>query len=84
MKLDGTNLLTLLSSVWGFIFSAINSDELTSILITILTIISILFNIAYTIWKWYRNAIKDDKIDKNDVDDLMNDLNDIINKKEDE
>lgn len=83
MKLDGSNLLTLLSSVWGFIFSAINSDELTSILITILTIISILFNIAYTIWKWYRNAMKDGKIDKDEVDDLMNDLNN-INKKEDE
>ena len=83
MKLDGSNLLTLLSSVWGFIFSAINSDELTSILITILTIISILFNIAYTIWKWYKNAMKDGKIDKDDVDDLMNDLNN-SNKKEDE
>lgn len=84
MKLDGTNLLTLLSSVWGFIFSAINSDELTSILITTLTILSILFNIAYTIWKWYKKAKQDNKIDRNDVDDLMNDLNDIINKKEDE
>ena len=60
------------------------SMEVYKKLVNIFVWISILFNIAYTIWKWYRNAIKDNKIDKNDVDDLMNDLNDIINKKEDE
>ena len=30
--------------------------------------------LAYTIWRWYRNAKKDGKITEDEVDDLFNEL----------
>lgn len=34
--------------------------------------------IAYTIWKWWKNAKKDGKITEEEVDDLFDQLNDKV------
>lgn len=61
-------------SVFGTIMTAIQSDQALQIIQGILTIIGLLITIAYTIWKWYKNASKDGKITLDEVDSLMEEL----------
>lgn len=60
------------------------TDEMFRLIQIILTCIGILVSLAYTIWKWYRTAKKDGKIEEHEVDELFDDINKVIQYKEDE
>lgn len=77
MKLDSSNVLTAISTVYGTFMSLVTESQVYQIIIAILTILGLTFNIAYTIWKWYRKASKDGKITPDEVDELMDDLHNI-------
>lgn len=70
-------------TVFGGIMTAIQANEVLQIVQAILTVIGLLVTIAYTIWKWYRKASEDGKITKEEVDELMENLNDVKEKKDD-
>lgn len=60
------------------------TNEVFQLIQIILTSIAVLVSIAYTIWKWRKNAKKDGKITSDEVDDLFEDINKVIQYKEDE
>lgn len=60
------------------------TNEVFQLIQIILTSIAVLVSIAYTIWKWRKNAKKDGKITSDEVDDLFDDINKVIQYKEDE
>ena len=42
----------------------------------VLTCVATAVTIAYTIWKWYKNAMKDGKIDEKEIKEGIDILND--------
>lgn len=66
----------------GALETVVTISQTNEVFQTIQIIISALAGavaLAYTIWRWYRNAKKDGKITEDEVDDLLNQ----ITKKED-
>lgn len=51
-------------------------------ILAIMTLIELLITTAYTLWKWYKKASKDGKIEEKEVDELFEDLEKIKPKKE--
>lgn len=63
---------------------ALQSNQLFQIIQIILTCITLLITAVYSLWKWYKEASKDKKLDAeelkklgNIVDNLNNDINKI-------
>lgn len=73
-------------SVCGFetILTVTQTNEVFQTIQIILTCLSTALVIAYTIWKWYKNAKKDGKITKSEVDELFDDINKTLEIKEKE
>lgn len=55
-------------------------DEILRIVSFILTCLSVLISVAFTVYKWYKEAKRDGKIDADEVDDLVNKIKDNIDK----
>jgi len=51
----------------GATFTVIQTQELFQIISLILTCIATLTTIGYNIYKWYKNAMKDKKLDENEI-----------------
>ena len=67
--------------------AACQTNEVLKAIQIVLSIITFLVTLAYTVWKWYRKATdeKSDggkKITKNEIDDLMNNIKDEVDKKD--
>lgn len=62
-------------TIFGGVMTAIQANEVLQVIQAILTVIGLLITISYTIWKWYRKAKADGKIEEDEVDELMEDLN---------
>lgn len=71
-------------SALGTIFTAIQTNEVFQYISLGMTILSTLVALVYTIWKWYRKAKADGKITEDEIDELVDDVNQVVNKKEDE
>ena len=57
-------------------------NELFQLIQVIVGVVSGLFAIAYTVYKWYIKAKKDGKITPEEIDELKDDLENIIKDKE--
>lgn len=75
--------LSWIGSVFGTILTAIQSDVIFQYISLALTILSTLIAISYTIWKWWRKAKEDGKIDEEEIKDLGDQIGDILKKGED-
>ena len=75
--------LSWVGSVFGTILTAVQSDQIFQYISLALTILSTLVAIAYTIWKWWRKAKEDGKIDEEEVKDLVDQIDDVVKKGED-
>lgn len=78
-------------SICGFetVLTVTQTNEVFQTASIILTCISTSLVIAYTIWKWWKNATKEDsdggkKITPDEVDELFDDINRTIEIKEDQ
>ena len=69
-------------TAFGTILTAIQTNEVFQYISLGLTILSTLVAIAYTIYKWWKKANEDGKITKEEVDDLVDDINQIIDDKD--
>ena len=69
------------------VFTAVQTQEVFQIISLILTCIATGLTIAYTIYKWYKNAMKDGKLDENEIkegiDIINNAIDDLKDKTED-
>lgn len=59
-----------LGNIAGVVFSAIQSNEVLSIISWVLTLIATCVSIAFTLWKWWKKASADGKIDEQEIDEL--------------
>ena len=59
----------------GAAFTVVQTQELFQIISLILTCIATLTTIGYNIYKWYKNAIKDKKLDENEIKEGIDILN---------
>ncbi len=82
--MKSNDLLTWTGSVIGTITTALQTDEVLRYVQLILTILSTLFAIAFTIYKWHKKANEDGKITKEEVKELGDDLTEILGDKEKE
>ena len=53
------------------VLTAIQTDEVLRRISFGFTIFSVILNIAYNVWRWWRNSNKDGKISMNEVDELV-------------
>ena len=73
-----------IGSMVGTITTATQTDNVLRWIQLALTIVSTIVALVYTIWKWYRKAKADGKITEDEIDELIDDVNDVVNKKEGE
>lgn len=59
----------------GAVFTAVQTDTTLQIISLVLTIVATVFSIAFTIYKWYKSAKADGKITKDEIDELIDELN---------
>lgn len=62
----------------------VQTTEVFQLISVIIGIITGLVTLAYFIWRWWIKATEDKKITKEEVDELLQGINDIVNKKEDD
>lgn len=79
--------INYIASAVACITTALQSNEIFSYVSLSLTILSIVVSLAFTIYRWHKVATDDGKIDKEEIDELMkninegvNELNDTVNK----
>lgn len=60
------------------------TNEVLRAIQIVLSIVTFLVTLAYTIWKWYKNAKRDGKITKDEVDDLFKQIEDLNKENEDD
>lgn len=65
----------LLNSV-AVIFTALQTDQILQIISIALTILSILFSLSFTIYKWYKESMKDGRISEEELKDLKDKIED--------
>ena len=80
--MKSSDYLTWIGSVFGTICTALQTDEVLRYIQLGLTILSTLFAIAFTIYKWWKKASEDGKITKEEIEDLTDDISDVLNDKE--
>ena len=64
----------------GSVLTAIQTQEVFQIISLILTCIATLTTIAYNVYKWYKNAVKDKIIDDKEIEEGIDLINDSIKK----
>lgn len=53
------------------ILTAVQTDEVLRWISFGFTLFSVILNIAYNVWRWYRKSNEDGKITKDEVDELV-------------
>ena len=76
--------LGAVGSVSSWIFTIAQTNEVFQFAMLILSILSTLFTIAFTIYKWYNKAKEDGKITKEEIEDLADDISEALNKEDKE
>ena len=69
-----------LGNAVGIVFSAIQSNEVLSIISWIMTILATCISIAFTLYKWWEKASADGEIDEQEIDELGNIVDGITKK----
>ena len=62
----------------------VQTTEVFQLISVILGTLTGLLTLAYFIWRWWVKATADKKITKDEVDELLQGIDDIVNKKDDE
>lgn len=83
---DKTEVVGYSGTTIEAVLAVTQTNEILQAVQLILSIIVLLVTVSYTLWKWYKKATDEDsdggkKITKNEVDDLMEDINNIKGEK---
>lgn len=67
-----------ISSGVAAVFTAMQTEHALQIISLIITILSVVVSLAFTFYKWYKEAKKDGKITKDEIQDLHKDVKEVI------
>lgn len=70
-----------LGSTTSWICTIIQTNEIFQCVMLVLSILSTLFTLAYTIYKWYNKAKEDGKITKQEIEELAEDVSEVLDDK---
>ena len=73
--MSGKEIATFGGNVLTYVLSAVQENEVLQIVSFVLSAITSVLLIAFRIWAWYKEATKDGKITKEEIDEAI----DIIN-----
>lgn len=79
MKKD---ILAYAGNGFTWLSTLIQANETLQLIQFIASIIVSLLTILFIIWKWYKKAKEDGKIEPNEVEDLIDDIKDELEDKE--
>ena len=71
-----------LGSATSWICTIVQTNEIFQCVMLVLSILSTLFTLAYTIYKWYNKAKEDGKITKEEIKELADDISEIVTKED--
>lgn len=74
------NVLEWIGCGASAIFTALQTNQIFQTISLILTCLATLVTIAYTIYKWYKNAKKDGKIDEQEIKEGIDIIKDATDK----
>ena len=63
------------ADILGAVFTAVQTDATLQIISLVMTIIATAFSIAFTVYKWWKSAKADGKITKDEIDELLDEIN---------
>lgn len=78
-----TDFLSFGGTVFGSIFTALQTNEVFQYISLGLTILSTVLAIAFTIYKWYKKASADGEITPEECEELKEDLEETLKDKTD-
>ena len=78
MKTDG--IVAGTSAAIQVACGVVQTTEVFQLISVIIGAITGLVTLAYFIWRWWNKAIEDNKITKEEVDELLQGINDIVTK----
>lgn len=70
------NIPSWVASALTTVTAAMSTNETAQLILYILGIVSALFSLSWNIWKWYKDAKKDGKIDDKEMEDLKKTVDD--------
>jgi len=70
------DFLNWLGCGFGTVLTAVQTNQIFQTISLILTCIATALTIAYTVWKWWKKASADGKIDEEEVKELINIVDD--------
>lgn len=78
---DNTEVVGFTGTAVETVLAVSQGNEVLQIVQIVLSIVTFVVTIAYTLWKWYKRATDDDsdggkKITKKEVEELVDDLKD--------
>ena len=68
-----------LSAGASWCFTIAQTNEIFQCVMLVLSILSTMFTLAYTIYRWYNKAKEDGKITSEEIDELRDDISGIFN-----
>ena len=71
-----------LSAGASWIFTIAQTNEIFQCVMLVLSILSTLFTLAYTLYRWYNKAKEDGKITPEEIEELQEDIKDVFKDKE--
>lgn len=69
--MNNRNIGSWIGNACATVFTALQTDLVFQIISGILTIISILVSLSFSIYNWHKEAKKDGKISKDELDELI-------------
>ena len=72
------NALSYLCCTISAVLTATQTEHVFQIIQIILTCLATAVALAFSVWKWYREAMKDGKIDKKEAEQLVDIIQDNI------
>ena len=67
-------------SSFGAVMTALQTNELFQLVQLILSCVALVITIAYTVWKWWKKASQDKKIEDKELDELFDEIEDQLKK----
>ena len=74
--LKNKDFLEWIGCGFGTVLTAVQTQQVFQIISLVLTCLATALTIAYTLWKWWKNAKKDGKIDEKEIKEGIDILKD--------